>query len=97
MCEVHRVTVQLRSPSGTDPGQVTFGFFVIEDGRLVMTDENGVKVRKKYGDLYTHVLKPEDDPHAIAGILTRKIREQVYGDAHNVWRRIDWPKNFNCV
>ena len=38
---VRRVTIQVRKPSGNDPGEIAFGFYTFENSVLQMTDENG--------------------------------------------------------
>jgi hypothetical protein len=35
-CDVHKVTVQVRAPKGTFPGEVAIGHYVVVDGALVM-------------------------------------------------------------
>ena len=76
MMEVHRVTIQLRRPTVGDPGQISEGFYTVSDGILTMTNPAGEPVDP---DQFRHTLKPGDDPAAIAGILTRKVRRHVLG------------------
>jgi len=42
---VNQLTVMVRQPSGSDPGEVTTGYYVIEDGALQMTDAKGVPLK----------------------------------------------------
>ena len=91
MPEIQQVPVQLRSPSGDDPGRVTVGFYIIEDGKLTMTDENGKPVRSPInGDPYVHRLRPEDNAAAIASVLTKRIRSALRGDDGDFNRRIEY-------
>jgi hypothetical protein len=78
---IERVTVQLRRPVGTDPGQVTEGFYTVRDGVLTMVradggaliDKNGNPVGKPYS------LKNGDSADAIARVLTKQVRRQMLG------------------
>ena len=93
MPDVKEAIVQIRAPSGApgDHGQVTSGFYrVDEKGRLTMTDENGVPVRRKNGELWTHLLRPEEKPEVIARILTKEIRAAIHGDSAGFHRRIEY-------
>lgn len=45
-----------------------------------MTDGEGVPMRRRDGELYTHKLEPGEDPRRIAGRLTKRIREMLHGD-----------------
>lgn len=73
---VHRVIIQIRRPTTTDPGQVSEGFYVIQDGVLIMTHGDGEPVSP---DQFRHTLKEGDNAAAIAGILTRKARRYLLG------------------
>jgi hypothetical protein len=73
---VHRVIIQIRRPSGDDPGQVSEGYYVVHDGVLTMTHEDGQPVSP---DQFRHTLKAGDDPAAIAGMLTRRVRRFMLG------------------
>lgn len=79
MSDVQRVIVQLKAPSGDYTGQVTIGYYTIEDGLLVMTNGSGVPVRND-GRRYEHKLGPKDKPAAVASVMTRQIRKELYGD-----------------
>jgi hypothetical protein len=73
---VHRVIIQIRRPSFGDPGQVSEGYYTVQDGVLVMTHEDGEPVSP---DQFRHTLKAGDEPAAIAGILTREVRRYMLG------------------
>src|SRR5690348_2551955 len=82
MPDVHSVTIQVRAPSRPgDTGQVSFGYYVVDDGMLTMTDGEGKPVRRRTGDLMTHKLKPGDDAETIARIFTRNFRLHTQGDS----------------
>ncbi|OAF05454.1 hypothetical protein AYJ54_00680 [Bradyrhizobium centrolobii] len=74
---VHSVTIQLRAPSDGDAGQVTEGFYKLEDGYLQMTFRDG---RHLENPLYRVRLHDGADPKAIAGNLTRSIRRELSGE-----------------
>ena len=38
--------------------------------------------RRRNGELWTHLLKPNENPEIIARILTKQIRSAMYGDAY---------------
>lgn len=82
MTTVHRVIAQIRRPVGTDPGQVSDGFYTVTDGVLTLTAPDGSPLIKKDGTAlspHRHVLKPGDDAQAIAITLTRKARRELLG------------------
>jgi hypothetical protein len=55
-----------------------------------MTDENGVPVRRKNGELWTYLLSATDNPDLIARILTKQIRTALHGDSAGFHRRIEY-------
>jgi hypothetical protein len=84
---VHRVIVQIRKPDGIDDtGQISEGFYIVEDATLIMTRGDGTPVDER---LYRHELRDGDNPEAIAQVLTRKIRRQKLGLTD------DSPEGFN--
>lgn len=72
---INRVIIQLRRPSGDDPGQISEGYYTVEHGVLVMTHADGRPVN----DEFRHTLKAGDEPAAIAGMLTRRVRRFMLG------------------
>ena len=72
--KVQSVVIQIAAPSEDDPGQICEGAYIVEDGTVKLTDRNGKLVRDGHGLTYSHKLRPEDNPVAIAGMLTRKLR-----------------------
>jgi hypothetical protein len=78
MRDVQQVVVYLRHPtSSEDLGQVTYGFYKVDDGTLIMTDQEGRPVRKNNGELWSHKLGPDDKPRSVAGRLTKEIRREL--------------------
>lgn len=87
---VHHVVIQIRRPVDVDPGQISEGYYTVEDGILTMTHADGVPVSP---DQFRCVLKDVDDPAAIARVLTREVRSYVLGiskDAEAFNRPLDY-------
>jgi hypothetical protein len=77
MTAVRNVHVQLARPSKASPdGRVTEGFYIIDGETLVMTKPNGGPVDETR---FRHRLGPNDDPEAIARVLTKRIRLEKLG------------------
>jgi hypothetical protein len=93
MSEVHKITVQISPARDNDPGSVTFGCYIIEDGMLIMTDGDGRPVRRQNGELYKHRLQPDDNPRSIAARLTGEIRRMARGETVAGFNRtLEYPK-----
>jgi hypothetical protein len=76
MPDVKQVTAIVANPNRRDPrdtGRVTYGYYVIEDGLLIMTDGDGKGFRGRSGERVTHKLQPGEEPDVIAQRLTRQI------------------------
>lgn len=73
---IQQVIVQIEPQRDGDPGQVTTGYFLIKGGTLSMTQADGTPV-----DGYSHELRPGDNPKAIAGVLTKRIRAGFMSEA----------------
>lgn len=73
--KVERVTIQIRRPTYNDPGQISEGFYTFDGTTLTMTKPDGTPI----GEQFTLKLKPGDNPAAIAGILTRRVRRSMLG------------------
>jgi hypothetical protein len=68
--EVHKVTIQIRPPRGNnDGGEVAIGHYVVVDGYLVMTDQEGRPVNSE-----KHTLTPGEDVRLKACRLVRRRR-----------------------
>lgn len=61
---VQSVYVTTRHPKGNDPGAVAEGHFIVEDGRLTLTDENGTPLDKP-------VVIGSNDPRSLASSLIK--------------------------
>ena len=41
MTDIHKVTIQVKAPRGTFPGEVAIGYYCVVDGYVVLTDADG--------------------------------------------------------
>jgi hypothetical protein len=41
LSDVHKLTIQIARPNGTFPDKVQIGYYVVADGYVVLTDEDG--------------------------------------------------------
>ncbi len=92
MPTIHRVTVQLDPPKDDFPGRVTEGYYIVDDGVLVMTHNDGKPVDPVE---FRHILEPSDNPPAIAMMMTRKVRRHLLGLSpvqEKFSKRIEYPK-----
>jgi hypothetical protein len=64
--EVKRITIQLRTPRGNDPGKVAQAWFCTNDNFVVLCDESG----KPAGD--RHILASGEDARLAACRLLRR-------------------------
>jgi hypothetical protein len=71
--QVHHIQAQLEPADGSFPGQVTEGYYVVDDGILTMTDAGGGAVEID-GRRFTVTLGPDTNARAIAARLTKQIR-----------------------
>lgn len=87
---IHSITVQIAAPTADDPGQVTEGFYTVEDGHLQMVYRDG---RKLENPLYRVRLQEGANVKAIAGNLTRSIRKEMMGETvEGFTRNLSYPK-----
>ena len=92
MSDIHRVTVHLEAPKGDYPGRVTEGYYIVDDGVLVMTHNDGKPVDPVE---FRHILEPHDNPTTIAMMMTRKVRRFLSGQSETqekFARKIAYPK-----
>ena len=62
------------------PNRVAEGFYKVEDGKVIMTYADGDVVVSELGQTFEHVLREEDNPKAIAAVLTRQVRAAMSGE-----------------
>jgi hypothetical protein len=72
--KIHRVIVQVApATDGGDPGEVAAGYYIIEDGTLVMTDAEGAPLKHHAIDGQVRLL-PDQNADQVARILVRNMR-----------------------
>jgi hypothetical protein len=72
--EVKKITIQISRPHGSFPGKIAIGYYVVADGFVVMTDEDG----KPTGD-GKRLLNPDGDARLIACAMLRSSRRDGNG------------------
>jgi hypothetical protein len=45
---VREVYITIRGAIGNDPGEIAAGYFIVEDGMLMLTDQNGQPIRMRH-------------------------------------------------
>ena len=89
MTDVHKVTVQVRAPKGTFPGEVAEGWYCVIDNAVVMTDADGKSV-----DSEKHTLTPGED----AGLKACRLVRQRRSTGPRGWNdRLVYPRAWRKV
>jgi hypothetical protein len=79
--EIHRVTIILSNPSSREPtGRVSYGFYKVENNKVILTDAEGTPVRRATGDVVAHKLKDGEEAHHRAWLMAREFRRHIHGD-----------------
>jgi hypothetical protein len=78
---VHDVIVMVRRPSENDPGEVTTGYFTLEDNQLWLTDQNGIPLK----EFMAVKLESEANARSIAASLTKERWSKARG---GFWRQL---------
>jgi hypothetical protein len=81
MSEVRQVTVTIKPPKGSYPGQVTYGWYTLQDDVVTLTDREGNPAGEETGRKFTHRLAPGEDARAIACKLTKELRLALRGNS----------------
>jgi hypothetical protein len=79
--KVYYVTYQVDAPAedGSDHGRISEGFYIVENGELVMTNADGEPVYINGRD-FRHQLAPGEVPANIARRMTGQIFRLVGGE-----------------
>lgn len=97
--EVHCVTVQIRAANTkrNDPGQISYGYYIVSENKVTLTDAAGKPVRDATGKTYSQKLGPDDSAKTIAGRLTKEFRLVLRGKTNSsavgFSRPIQYPKS----
>ena len=78
--KLHHVEVQIEKPTADFPGRTVQGIYTFEEGVVTLTGRAGVPVRDTEGNTYCKKLDAGEDPHLVAGRLTRQLRKALRGD-----------------
>ncbi len=81
--KVQEVIVTVRQSDDSDPGEVAIGHYVVEDGQLLLTDENGLALE---GAKAVALENPEA-ARSVAANLTQKRWRETRGGFN---RRLDY-------
>jgi hypothetical protein len=57
---------------------------------VTLTNDAGVPFRDRRGNVYEEKLTPGEDPHVIAGRLTKKEFHDRGGDKQSFWRPLNY-------
>jgi hypothetical protein len=82
-----KLTIQTRRPSsdGRDPGAVEVGYWIVSDGKVYLTDENGSKTGQ------SRTLPEGADPKNLA---IRMLRERLNTKRVSFNRPLVYPKHY---
>jgi len=72
MTEVHKITLQVRAPRGSDPGRVSEDWYVVVDGHVVLTDSDGKPISEP-----RRYINPGEDARLVACAMARRRRRTV--------------------
>jgi hypothetical protein len=92
MSKLKEIVVMIDAPVDGSPGRVSYGRYAIEDGKVVMYDEDDAPVTDRRGNRYEHELVEGIEPDQIAARLTKKIRRDQGGDKSGFNRPLIFPK-----
>mgnify|MGYP001572232953 CR=1 FL=1 len=95
MPDVRIVQAQLSGSDVDDPGRVTFGYYVVEDGMLTMTEPSGDPVRHPVTQELFRAEVDEMSERKTAARLAREVRRALRGDTaehERFGRRIKYPE-----
>jgi hypothetical protein len=86
--EVQRITVTIKPAKPGFSGQVCYGYYVLRDRTVTLTDPNGNPAEDGIGKRYTHKLETNEDAFGVARRLTKQLRSALRGNSAG-------PSNFN--
>jgi hypothetical protein len=61
-------------------GQAAYGYYVVVDDVVTMTDQSGKTAEDAQGQTYSEKLEPSGNHQAVAARLTKKLRTALRGD-----------------
>jgi hypothetical protein len=69
MTDIRKISVQVRPPKGTFPGEIAEGWYVVFENNVILTDQDGKPLGPK------HHITPDGDAHLIACRMVRNNRK----------------------
>jgi hypothetical protein len=84
------VFAEITRPSKDSPGAIVEGWYVVDDGKVVMTDRDGRPIVMGSAHV-VQTLKPNDSPHLIAQRLVKQVRERIRKDDNPFRRPLKLP------
>ena len=91
--KINRVIVEIARPNDEGfPGQVEEGQYIYEEGAVTLVGHDGVPLTDRRGKQYTKKLGPEENPHVIAGRLTKQRFNDRGGDKKQFSRPLNYQK-----
>jgi hypothetical protein len=77
-------------------GRLAYGFYVVTDGVVTMTDKEGKPAEDATGKRYVDKLLPNEDERTAASRMTKELRKALQGTApvngFEPGRKINYPK-----
>ena len=95
MPEIHSINVHIAPRSSRIPeGQIAYGWYIVVDDVVTLTDPKGVAAVDADGRTYSEKLNGED-PRIIASRLLKKLRLALKGDRPSGFGRskLNYPKS----
>jgi hypothetical protein len=89
--KTHRVIVQVHRPRDDYPGMVEEWWYRYEDQTVMLCDHAGIPTRDRQGNVYEKKLAAGEDPHVIAGRLTKERWHDRGGDKRSFSAPIHYP------
>jgi hypothetical protein len=89
--KIHRLTIQVFPPTETDVGQVEECNYTHEGGIVTLVTSAGVPLTDRKGKVYEKKLTPQEDPHQIAGRLTKQRFNDRGSDKKDFNRPLRYP------
>ena len=87
--------ITTRRPNGAaDAGECAAIHYMVVDGVMKVTDQDGHMLRYSDGEPCKQALGPDDNPKQIATRLGRRYHEQTYGDRQRGFGAISTEKAF---
>jgi hypothetical protein len=88
--QIRDVVVQTLGPTETFVGQVAEGRYTWENGIVTLVDHDGTQLRDRKAKVYQKKLSQGEDPHVVAGRLTKQRFHDYGGGKQDFWRPLTY-------